>query len=126
MAKRCSFLLKGMNVSKSYWHMAVLMATYLINRIPRRVLNGKTLFQILMPADPISHKRKGENNKDWVFGSTLVEKKILQSMREESSMLHSLQFAWVRGTGTWYATPPNSWYGGDGLSWFAVLGRGLL
>lgn len=35
---RC--LLCGMHVPKSYWHMAVLIAVYLINRTPSRILNG--------------------------------------------------------------------------------------
>ena len=42
---RC--LLCGMHVPKSYWHMVVFTAVYLINRTPSRVLHGKLLFNSL-------------------------------------------------------------------------------
>uniref|UniRef100_A0A2N9HH43 Integrase catalytic domain-containing protein n=1 Tax=Fagus sylvatica TaxID=28930 RepID=A0A2N9HH43_FAGSY len=42
---RC--LLSGMHVTKSYWHMAVLTAVYLINRTPSRVLHSMAPLQIL-------------------------------------------------------------------------------
>ena len=42
---RC--LLCGMNVPKYFWHMAVLTATYLINRTPSRVIDGKAPLYIL-------------------------------------------------------------------------------
>uniref|UniRef100_A0A2N9FD26 Integrase catalytic domain-containing protein n=1 Tax=Fagus sylvatica TaxID=28930 RepID=A0A2N9FD26_FAGSY len=44
---RC--LLSGMHVPKSYWHMAVLTAVYLINRTPSRVLHSMAPLQILKP-----------------------------------------------------------------------------
>lgn len=44
---RC--LLRGMNVPKSYWHLAVLTATFLINCTPSRVLNGQAPLQVLQP-----------------------------------------------------------------------------
>ena len=44
---RC--LLSGMHVPKSYWHMAVLIAVYLINRTFSRVLHGMAPLQILKP-----------------------------------------------------------------------------
>uniref|UniRef100_A0A2N9F1J4 non-specific serine/threonine protein kinase n=1 Tax=Fagus sylvatica TaxID=28930 RepID=A0A2N9F1J4_FAGSY len=44
---RC--LLCGMHVPKSYWHMAVLTAVYLINRTPSRVLHSKAPLQFLKP-----------------------------------------------------------------------------
>uniref|UniRef100_A0A2N9ED05 Integrase catalytic domain-containing protein n=1 Tax=Fagus sylvatica TaxID=28930 RepID=A0A2N9ED05_FAGSY len=44
---RC--LLCGMHVPKSYWHMAVLTAVYLINRTPSRVLHGMAPLQFLKP-----------------------------------------------------------------------------
>ncbi|GFZ19759.1 hypothetical protein Acr_28g0004640 [Actinidia rufa] len=46
---RC--LLRGMGVPKYFWHMAVLTATYLINRTPSRILQGKTPLHILQPAN---------------------------------------------------------------------------
>ena len=42
-------LLCGMRVPKSYWHMAILTAVYLINRTPSRVFYGLTPFHILLP-----------------------------------------------------------------------------
>ncbi|GFY85851.1 hypothetical protein Acr_04g0005890 [Actinidia rufa] len=48
---RC--LLRGMGVPKYFWHMAVLTATYLINRTPSRVLNGKAPLHILQPASTL-------------------------------------------------------------------------
>ncbi|GFZ20884.1 hypothetical protein Acr_29g0000460 [Actinidia rufa] len=48
---RC--LLLGMGVPKYFWHMAVLTATYLINRTPSRVLNGKAPLHILQPASTL-------------------------------------------------------------------------
>uniref|UniRef100_A0A2N9J940 Integrase catalytic domain-containing protein n=1 Tax=Fagus sylvatica TaxID=28930 RepID=A0A2N9J940_FAGSY len=44
---RC--LLCGMHVPKSYWHMAVLTAVYLMNRTPSRVLHGTAPLQFLKP-----------------------------------------------------------------------------
>jgi hypothetical protein len=44
---RC--LLCGMHVPKSYWHMAVLTAVYLMNRTPSWVLHGMAPLQFLMP-----------------------------------------------------------------------------
>ncbi|GFZ10854.1 hypothetical protein Acr_22g0002520 [Actinidia rufa] len=48
---RC--LLRGMRVPKYFWHMAILTATYLINRIPSRVLQGKALLHILQPVSTL-------------------------------------------------------------------------
>ena len=42
---RC--LLRGMGLPKHFWHLAVFIATYLINRTPSRVLNGKTPLYVL-------------------------------------------------------------------------------
>ncbi|XP_059671155.1 uncharacterized protein LOC132316698 [Cornus florida] len=50
---RC--LLSGMHVPKFYWHMAVLTATFLINRTPSRVLGGKAPLQILHPDYTLFH-----------------------------------------------------------------------
>ncbi|KAL5729693.1 hypothetical protein ACHQM5_002605 [Ranunculus cassubicifolius] len=44
---RC--LLRGMNVPKNYWHMAVLTASYLLNRTPSRILHGKPPLRLLHP-----------------------------------------------------------------------------
>ena len=44
---RC--LLCGMNVPKYFWHLAVLTATFLLNRTPSRVLQGKAPMQLLQP-----------------------------------------------------------------------------
>ena len=44
---RC--LLCGMGVPKYFWHMAVLTATYLINRTPSYVLQGKAPLHVLKP-----------------------------------------------------------------------------
>ncbi|GFS34988.1 hypothetical protein Acr_00g0037170 [Actinidia rufa] len=48
---RC--LLRGMGVPKYFWHMAVLTATYLINRTPSRVLQGKAPLHILQPTSTL-------------------------------------------------------------------------
>ncbi|GFS34572.1 hypothetical protein Acr_00g0034750 [Actinidia rufa] len=48
---RC--LLRGMGVPKYFWHLAVLTATYLINRTSSRVLNGKAPLHILQPASTL-------------------------------------------------------------------------
>ncbi|GFY91383.1 hypothetical protein Acr_07g0015790 [Actinidia rufa] len=48
---RC--LLRGMGVPKHFWHMAVLTATYLINRTPSRVLQGKAPLHILQPTSTL-------------------------------------------------------------------------
>ncbi|GFZ18408.1 hypothetical protein Acr_27g0001470 [Actinidia rufa] len=48
---RC--LLRGMRVPKYFWHMAVLTATYLINRTPSRVLQGKAPLHVLQPASTL-------------------------------------------------------------------------
>lgn len=42
-------LLCGMSVPKTFWSDAVLTAFYLINRMPTRVLNGKSPFSIGFP-----------------------------------------------------------------------------
>ena len=42
-------LLRAMGVPKYLWHMAVLIATYLINHTPSRVLQGKALLYVLNP-----------------------------------------------------------------------------
>uniref|UniRef100_A0A2N9I305 Integrase catalytic domain-containing protein n=1 Tax=Fagus sylvatica TaxID=28930 RepID=A0A2N9I305_FAGSY len=44
---RC--LLCGMHVPKSYWHMVVLTAVYLMNGTPSRVLHGTAPLQFLKP-----------------------------------------------------------------------------
>ena len=44
---RC--LLCGMHVPKSYWHMAVLTAVYLMNRTPSWVLHGMAPLQLVKP-----------------------------------------------------------------------------
>ena len=44
---RC--LLRGMNVPKLFWHMAVLTAAFLLNRTPSRSLQGKTPLHLLQP-----------------------------------------------------------------------------
>jgi hypothetical protein len=44
---RC--LLCGMHVPKSYWHMVVLTAVYLMNHTPSRVLHGTAPLQFLKP-----------------------------------------------------------------------------
>jgi transposase InsO family protein len=44
---RC--LLCGMHVPKSYWHMAVLTAIYLMNRTPSWVLHGMAPLQLVKP-----------------------------------------------------------------------------
>ncbi|GFY91557.1 hypothetical protein Acr_07g0017530 [Actinidia rufa] len=41
------------SVPKYFWHMAVLTATYLINRTPSRVLQGKAPLHILKPASTL-------------------------------------------------------------------------
>ena len=38
-----------MNVPKYFWHMIVLTITYLINRTPSRVLQGKAPLHVLKP-----------------------------------------------------------------------------
>ncbi|GFY96881.1 dihydroxyacetone kinase [Actinidia rufa] len=48
---RC--LLRGIGVPKYFWHMAVLTATYLINRMPSRVIQGKAPLYILQPASTL-------------------------------------------------------------------------
>ena len=50
---RC--LLYGMEVPKYFWNFAVLTATYLINRTPSRVLNGKAPLHILQPDCTLFH-----------------------------------------------------------------------
>ncbi|XP_059627559.1 uncharacterized protein LOC132270389 [Cornus florida] len=50
---RC--LLSGMHVPKFYWHMAILIAVFLINRTPSRVLGGKVALQILQPDYTLFH-----------------------------------------------------------------------
>ena len=42
-------LLCGMHVPKSYWHMAILTAVYLMNRTPSRVFHGMAPLQLLKP-----------------------------------------------------------------------------
>ncbi|KAK8913906.1 hypothetical protein KSP39_PZI024435 [Platanthera zijinensis] len=42
-------LMTQMHVPRSYWGYAVVLACYLINRIPSTVLHGKTPFSILYP-----------------------------------------------------------------------------
>ena len=44
---RC--LLCGMHVPKSYWHMVVFIAVYLMNRTPSQVLHGIAPLQFLKP-----------------------------------------------------------------------------
>ena len=44
---RC--LLRGMNVPKLFWHMAVLTVAFLLNRTPSRSLQGKTPLHLLQP-----------------------------------------------------------------------------
>ena len=44
---RC--LLCSMHVPKSYWHMVVFIAVYLMNRTPSQVLHGIAPLQFLMP-----------------------------------------------------------------------------
>ncbi|KAK8936721.1 hypothetical protein KSP39_PZI012567 [Platanthera zijinensis] len=48
-------LMTQMHVPRSYWGYAVLLACYLINRIPSTTLHGKTPFSILYPGkEPFS------------------------------------------------------------------------
>lgn len=46
-------LLFSMNVPKTFWSKALLTASYLINRMPSRVLNFQSPFTILCPSHPL-------------------------------------------------------------------------
>ena len=50
---RC--LLRGMEVSKYFWHLAVLTATYLMNRTTSRVLDGHAPMHVLQPECTLFH-----------------------------------------------------------------------
>ncbi|GAB2276752.1 hypothetical protein Dimus_039204 [Dionaea muscipula] len=44
-----------MRVPKAYWSDAALIATYLVNRMPSSVLDGKIPVSLLFPTDPLHH-----------------------------------------------------------------------
>ncbi|GAB2272845.1 hypothetical protein Dimus_038994 [Dionaea muscipula] len=44
-----------MRVLKAYWSNAVVMVTYLVNRMPSSILNEEISVSLLFPTDPLHH-----------------------------------------------------------------------